>query len=77
MFTIIFTVVAIALLFGAYKLYKQYRAQKAATGVGGVGAFARLAEADGKIIALKIAVDVKKAEALAVHAALDELNKLF
>ena len=67
---------AVAIAYAGYRLYKQL-ASRAATGQGGVGAFARLAEADGKIIALKIAVEAKKVEAEAVHASLDELNKLF
>lgn len=77
MFTLTVLLVLALVGFVGYKMYKQYETQKAATGVGGVGAFARLAEADGKIIALKIATEVKTAEAKAVHAALDELNKLF
>jgi hypothetical protein len=39
-------------------------------------AFARLAEQEGKIVALKAANTVKLAEAKAVHAAQDEFDKL-
>lgn len=39
-------------------------------------AFARVAEQEGKLIALKAVSSAKKAEALAAHAALDEVDKL-
>jgi len=39
-------------------------------------AFARLAEQDGKIIALKAASKVKLEEAKAIHAAQDEFDKI-
>jgi hypothetical protein len=39
-------------------------------------AFARVAEQEGKLIALKAAAAVKKAEALAAHASLDEIDSL-
>lgn len=43
---------------------------------GGVSAFAKVAEADGKLIALKAVTEIKKAEAIAVHAGLDEIHKI-
>lgn len=39
-------------------------------------AFARVAEQEGKLIALKAVSSAKKAEALAAHSALDEVDKL-
>ena len=42
----------------------------------GISAFAKVAEVEGKLIALKAVAEVKKAEAEAVHASLDELKKV-
>lgn len=39
-------------------------------------AFARVAEQDGKLIALEAVTKVKKEAALAAHASLDEVDKL-
>jgi hypothetical protein len=39
-------------------------------------AFARLAEQEGKVVALKAANAAKNAEAKAIHAGLDEFDKL-
>lgn len=63
----------------ALALYKKYFATTTSTVAsvtGGTSAFAKVAEADGKIIALKAVADVKKAEALAVHDSLDEIHKI-
>jgi hypothetical protein len=43
---------------------------------GGVTAFGKLAEAESKLLALKVAAEAKAAEAKAVHATLDEIHKL-
>lgn len=44
--------------------------------VSGVSAFAKVADAEGKLIALKAVTEAKKIEAAAVHAGLDELHKI-
>lgn len=78
MFTILVLAVLGAAAFGGYKLYQQYKAGKAAGAVtgSGVSAFARLAEVDGKIFALKIAAEAKKEEALAQAAVVEEIHKI-
>lgn len=58
-----------------YEYFKRTPAQVAAGGKG-VTAFARLAEADGKIIALKAGAELKKAEALVQVAAVEEIHKI-
>jgi len=74
---IVLVALAIAAFFG-YKLYTKSAAAKAAVGqvTGGVTAFAKVAEAEGKLIALKAATAAKTEEAKLVHAGLDELHKL-
>lgn len=74
----IFEIVAFVGLVASVLAYK-YRTQIKAevTKVeGGTSAFAKLSEADGKLIALKVATDAKKAEAAAAHDSLDELHKI-
>jgi hypothetical protein len=71
-----------AALFGALKGKSIYsaivaRIKGVPTVVAAKGtALARLAEQEGKIVALKAASAVKKAEAAAAHAALDEFDSL-
>lgn len=66
---------AAALLIGAtyLKLHKKGTPAGAPTSTT---AFGKLAEADGKLIALKVATEAKKAEAVAAHAALDEVHDI-
>lgn len=42
----------------------------------GKSAFDRLSTQDGKLVALRAAAEAKKAEAQAVHASLDEIDKI-
>jgi fido (protein-threonine AMPylation protein) len=78
MFTLAVVLVLLAVAFLGYKLYQKNADAKAAVNqvTAGVTAFAKLADAEGKIIALKAATAVKTAEASAVHAGLDEIHKL-
>lgn len=64
-------VLAVAL---GYSLYLDR--YKLKTFLGGSSAFSKLADAEGKVIALKAATKVKQEEAKAAHAALDEVHKL-
>ena len=71
-------VFAVVTYFG-YRAYQdnQAAAKAAASQVGaGVSAFGKLAEAEGKLIALKAATEAKALEAKAVHSTLDEIHKL-
>jgi hypothetical protein len=61
--------------FAAYRYRTSLKAEVTKV-EGGVSAFAKVAELEGKLIALKAVAEVKKAEATAVHATLDELHKL-
>ena len=74
---IVLVALAIAAYFG-YKLYQKNADAKAAVSqvTGGVSAFAKVAEAEGKLIALKAVTAAKTEEAKLVHAGLDELHKL-
>lgn len=73
--TLLASIAAGLIAYGAYSFYKNRKAivTKVASGPT---AFAKLAEADGKLIALKVATDAKKAEAVAAHDAIDEVHKL-
>lgn len=71
--------IALAVAVGAGFLYSRY-GKKVSVAVGSVegkaSAFARVAEQEGKLIALKAVTAAKKAEAVAVHATLTEIDKL-
>jgi hypothetical protein len=75
-FIVVFILAVLA--FAGYRLYTNNAAAKAAANqvTGGVSAFARVAEAEGKLIALKAVTAAKTEEAKLVHAGLDELHKL-
>jgi hypothetical protein len=75
MFTAVVVVVLVVLAGLAYQYFKRTPEQVAAGG-SGVSAFARLAEADGKIIALKAGTELKLAEAKLRQTALDEVHKI-
>jgi hypothetical protein len=75
--TIVYVLLAVAAAFGLYK----YRAKlgigsEVSSLVSKGSAFARVAEQEGKLIALQTTAKVKKEAALAVHNALDEVDKL-
>lgn len=77
--TIVVVGLATGLLVNSKSIYTAIVAK--ITGVPAVvaakgSAFARLAEQDGKVIALKAASKVKAAEAAAIHAGLDEFDKM-
>jgi hypothetical protein len=75
----IVTVLSLAAAAALGYVYRQYRtrtAAQAAAGGSGASAFAKLAAADGKIIALKLATEAKLAEAKIRQDALDELHKI-
>ena len=69
------TFVFVLIMLGLVQYLRRSPAQVAVGGTG-VSAFARLAEADGKIVALKIAAEAKKAEALAQAAVVEEIHKI-
>lgn len=71
-----FVIVVLLLAAGlGYQYFTRTPAQVTTTGTG-VSAFARLAEADGKIIALKAGAEAKKIEALAASAIVEEIHKI-
>jgi hypothetical protein len=71
-----FAVAGVALVgLAAYKYFAKAKAEVVKV-ENGISAFAKVAEVEGKLIALKAVAEVKKAEAEAVHASLDELKKV-
>lgn len=69
-------IVVVAALAAGYA-YLKFRTKAVASGTpSGVSAFAKVAELEGKLIALRVTAEAKKAEATAVHAALDEVHAL-
>lgn len=71
----------VGVLIGAAGLFLAYRNRAALKAQvtkieGSASAFAKVAELDGKLIALRAVADVKRVEANAVHASLDELHNL-
>lgn len=73
--TLIFVVLVTVLAIVGYQYFTRTAAQKASQGTG-LSAFARIAEADGKIIAAKTTTAVQLEAAKAVHFAQDEVHKL-
>jgi hypothetical protein len=67
----------LAVLGGAAALYRKFKTNSVVNTVAAKGtAFARVAEQEGKLIALKAAAEVKKAAAVEAHKALDEIDAL-
>lgn len=78
MVAFLLVVLVIAVLAGLGFVYRQYvtrsSAVKAQQGTG-PSAFARIAEADGKLIAIKAAQAVQREAAKAVHVVQDDIEK--
>jgi predicted negative regulator of RcsB-dependent stress response len=73
--TLLVIVVVALLAVVGYQYFTRTAAQKASQGTG-LSAFARIAEADGKIIAAKTTTAVQLEAAKAIHFAQDEVHKL-
>lgn len=73
--TLMLVLFVVAAALAAYQYFTRSSAQKAAQGTG-LSVFARIAEADGKIIAAKTTSAVQLEAAKALHVAQDEIRTI-